>query len=146
MSQFQYRDLSEGDQPIRLVTILPGSESQPISLQIHHTTMTQEPPPTYEALSYVWGSPDGGVAVSVAYSDEPHQSTLVVGRNLFVALQHLRGASSPRPTWIDAVCINQEDIAERSSQVRNMGNVYRLASRMVVWLGEAEKDSGFITS
>ncbi|KAJ4180024.1 hypothetical protein NW755_012064 [Fusarium falciforme] len=146
MTQFQYRGLGEGDQPIRLVTILPGSESQPISLQLHHTTMTQEPTPTYEALSYVWGSPDGGVAVSVAYSDDPHQSTLMVGRNLFVALQHLRRADEPRTMWIDAVCVNQEDIAERSSQVRNMGNVYVLASRVVVWLGEANKDSDFVMS
>ncbi|UPK92568.1 hypothetical protein LCI18_003503 [Fusarium solani-melongenae] len=146
MTQFQYRGLGEGDQPIRLATILPGSGSQPISLQLHHTTMKREPPPTYEALSYVWGSPDGGVAVSVAYSDNPRQLTLMVGRNLFVALQHLRRADEPRTMWIDAICINQEDIDERSSQVRNMGNVYTLASRVVVWLGETNKDSDFIIS
>ncbi|KAL2678692.1 hypothetical protein Neosp_009443 [[Neocosmospora] mangrovei] len=146
MPQFQYRGLGQQDQPIRLVTILPGSETQPISLELHHTIMSQEPPPAYEALSYVWGTPDDGVAISVAYSDNPYQSTLTVGQNLFVALQHLRRADKPRTMWIDAVCINQEDIAERSSQVRNMGNVYRLASRVVVWLGEAENDSDFIMS
>ncbi|RSM08235.1 hypothetical protein CDV31_008243 [Fusarium ambrosium] len=144
MTRFQYRGLGEEDQPIRLVTILPGSESQPMSLELHHTTMLREPPPTYEALSYVWGSPDDGVAVSVAYNDDPHQSTLMVGQNLFVALQHLRRVDKPRTMWIDAICINQEDISERSSQVRNMGNVYRFASRVVVWLGETNKDSDFI--
>ncbi|EEU43574.1 uncharacterized protein NECHADRAFT_82497 [Fusarium vanettenii 77-13-4] len=146
MPQFQYRGLGEGDQPIRLVTILPGSDRQPVSLQIRHTIMAQETPPIYEALSYVWGSSDDGVAVSVAYSDDPYQSTLMVGQKLFVALQHLRRADKPRTMWIDALCINQEDIAERSNQVRNMGNVYRLASRVVVWLGEAENDSDFIMS
>ncbi|KAI8716315.1 HET domain-containing protein [Fusarium sp. LHS14.1] len=146
MPQFQYRGLGERRQPIRLVTIFPGCDRQPVSLQLHHTIMTQETPPIYEALSYVWGSSDDGVAVSVAYSDDTYQSTLTVGQNLFIALQHLRRADKPRTMWIDAVCINQQDIAERSSQVRNMGNVYRLASRVVVWLGEAENDSDFIMS
>ncbi|RSL53631.1 hypothetical protein CEP53_007692 [Fusarium sp. AF-6] len=144
MTRFQYRGLGEEDQPIRLVTILPSSDSQPMSLELHHTTILREPPPTYEALSYVWGSPDDGVAVSVAYSDDSQHSTLMVGQNLFVALQHLRRVDKPRTMWIDAVCINQEDISERSSQVRNMGNVYRFASRVVVWLGETNKDSDFI--
>lgn len=36
--------------------------------------------------------------------------------------------------WIDAVCINQQNIPERNSQVRLMGDICRLARRTLVWL------------
>jgi hypothetical protein len=41
--------------------------------------------------------------------------------------------------WIDAICINQTDLVERSKQVQHMADIYKLASRVVIWLGE-EKD------
>jgi hypothetical protein len=42
--------------------------------------------------------------------------------------------------WIDALCINQEDLDERSEQVNFMWDIYRGAEKVVVWLGE---DPGF---
>jgi len=44
--------------------------------------------------------------------------------------------------WIDAICINQNDISERNNQVRQMGAIYSQASQVVVWLGEETGDSG----
>ncbi|TKA66014.1 hypothetical protein B0A55_09277 [Friedmanniomyces simplex] len=41
--------------------------------------------------------------------------------------------------FIDAICINQGDVEERSSQVALMGEVYRRANEVVVWLGSADK-------
>ena len=38
--------------------------------------------------------------------------------------------------WIDAICINQRDIAERSQQVQEMKNIYAAASHTYVWLEE----------
>ena len=37
--------------------------------------------------------------------------------------------------WVDAICINQNDIVERNQQVQIMGDIYRAASRVRVWLG-----------
>ncbi|EHK97015.1 putative Heterokaryon incompatibility protein 6, OR allele [Glarea lozoyensis 74030] len=37
--------------------------------------------------------------------------------------------------WIDAICINQDDIPERNSQVQRMGDLYTNASFVMVWLG-----------
>lgn len=37
--------------------------------------------------------------------------------------------------WIDAVCINQQDVDERSIQVPLMREIYQGADRVVVWLG-----------
>ncbi|KAH7391698.1 heterokaryon incompatibility protein-domain-containing protein [Pyrenochaeta sp. MPI-SDFR-AT-0127] len=43
--------------------------------------------------------------------------------------------SIPNAFWIDAICINQDDNAERSSQVRLMGELYRSARLVLGWLG-----------
>ena len=43
--------------------------------------------------------------------------------------------------WIDAVCINQQDLNERSSQVAFMTDIYELASSVVVWLGRHDNHS-----
>jgi len=36
--------------------------------------------------------------------------------------------------WVDAVCINQDDVEEMNTQVQMMGEIYRAAERVVVWL------------
>lgn len=38
--------------------------------------------------------------------------------------------------WVDAVCINQDDLEERSAQVKIMPQVYSKARCVVVWLGD----------
>ncbi|KAF1829300.1 HET-domain-containing protein [Decorospora gaudefroyi] len=99
--------------------------------------------PRYEALSYTWGDAevselghvDGGQE-----SGEPF-TTLGLRPNLASALRHLRYVDETRVLWIDAICINQEDIEERNEQVKRMTNIYTLAWRVVVWLGEEFGDS-----
>ncbi|KAJ4984360.1 hypothetical protein SVAN01_10133 [Stagonosporopsis vannaccii] len=46
------------------------------------------------------------------------------------------------PLWVDAICINQSNIPERTSQVRMMREIYSKADCVVVWLGEAEATDG----
>lgn len=38
--------------------------------------------------------------------------------------------------WIDALCINQADLEERSAQVQIMPQIYTKASCVIVWLGD----------
>ncbi|KAK3711180.1 hypothetical protein LTR37_009773 [Vermiconidia calcicola] len=56
--------------------------------------------------------------------------------NLFRALKRLRGHLLSRTLWIDAICINQDDGSEKSSQVQMMGRIYKSATTVLVWLGE----------
>ena len=44
-----------------------------------------------------------------------------------------------RQLWIDALCINQIDTAERSQQVQNMHAVYGYSQRTLIYLGEADE-------
>lgn len=46
-----------------------------------------------------------------------------------------------RPMWIDAICINQNDLEKRSSQVMLMTEILRDSRTVVVWLGQAEEET-----
>ncbi|OCK72931.1 HET-domain-containing protein [Lepidopterella palustris CBS 459.81] len=100
--------------------------------------------PEYEALSYTWASelPSTEAYVSGgAASDRGVVVKIELGGNLASALKHLRYEEESRVLWIDAICINQEDVAERNLQVKRMGNIYSFARRVLVWLGPEGKDS-----
>ncbi|PLB34246.1 HET-domain-containing protein [Aspergillus candidus] len=99
--------------------------------------------PSYEALSYVWGSSDmSAEVIIVSMSDlDELQGIVRITANLDAALRHLRFEDRPRTLWIDAICINQGDLNERSEQVQRMAHIYTQAQRVVVWLGEASSDS-----
>ncbi|KAF4870721.1 Heterokaryon incompatibility protein 6, OR allele [Colletotrichum siamense] len=66
---------------------------------------------------------------------------LSVTHNLHIALTHLRHLENDRVLWVDAVCIDQTNHKERSHQVQRMGNVYRQATQVVVWLGHGTEDT-----
>ncbi|KAF2994103.1 hypothetical protein E8E14_002243 [Neopestalotiopsis sp. 37M] len=89
----------------------------------------------YEALSYVWG--DGKKPRHIWIGT----SKLHITENLYTALMRLRNHSADRSLWVDAICINQTDDAEKSIQVQRMANVYNKASRVRVWLGESANGS-----
>ena len=67
---------------------------------------------------------------------------MLITVNLEEALRHLRKVNSVRTVWIDAVCIDQHDLAERSSQVQEMGNIYNFAERVLIWLGLPNREHG----
>jgi len=90
----------------------------------------------YEALSYVWGKPVGTRPIECA------GGTLMVTPNCELALRHLRLARRERVLWIDAMCINQASAQEKSVQVPLMGDVYARATRVLVWLGPGNDETG----
>jgi hypothetical protein len=52
----------------------------------------------------------------------------------------VREKDKNRTLWVDAICINQQDIRERGCQVEMMGDVYSKAARVLVWLGPKSHD------
>ncbi|GIZ46884.1 hypothetical protein CKM354_000999000 [Cercospora kikuchii] len=98
----------------------------------------------YEALSYTWGTSQKGRTVCYR-SGRNGRTTVPVTDNLFKALRGLRPRrGKPRIIWIDALCINQADLQERSAQVRFMPDVYRWAEVVNVWLGDPMSINTFI--
>ena len=106
--------------------------------------LSDEPKPSlaqYYALSYTWGpsSPQCWV--------ELNGKPFLVRQNLWFLLQSLpeiRGAKRQgfcNNLWIDAICIDQENIAERNYQVQQMRSIYQNAKAVLVWLGPADANS-----
>ncbi|CAM1503623.1 Fc.00g012140.m01.CDS01 [Cosmosporella sp. VM-42] len=99
----------------------------------------------FHALSYCWGDPSDYVKISVGSANDTadSQSTqkpFSVARTVEAALRRLRRPRKPLTIWIDAVCINQENTQERTQQVKLMSDIYSLATRVHIWLGD--KDPG----
>lgn len=121
---------------IRLLILLPGKFGDTIQCCLFPFELSKAIP--YEALSYCWGV--SKPSVSIVCNGQPFE----VRPNLGAALQRLRysniGASPriwlARALWIDAVCINQVDLGERSQQVSFMADIYRQARKTLIWLGE----------
>ena len=65
------------------------------------------------------------------------ERTMAVNKNIFEALKYLRSAMADRILRIrvDITCINQNNDAERMHQTRYMGNTYKLADKVLIWLG-----------
>lgn len=142
MERYQYQPLPSG-RYIRCATVQPGAPKDNIVLSLSALPFEEGKPPAYEALSYVWGSEGLKLPVYVDTSacGKGERRVLMVTQNLEVALRHLRYEDRPRTMWIDAICNNQDDKVEKGPQVALMGDLYRLASRVVVFLGAEADDS-----
>jgi hypothetical protein len=136
---YEYTPLQEFQ--VRVLQLLPGSREDPLagSLIRQRFRPASNEVPEYEALSYVWG--DQEMMEPMVLFDSDHRMEIEIGKPLANALRHLRLAERPRQIWCDMLCINQNDLVERAAQVSLMGEIYREADRVVVWLGPQEDDS-----
>lgn len=95
--------------------------------------------PKYVALSYTWGRANyqKGRHSILYYAIELNDSEFEIQQNLHDALGHL--AKDVRSynllIWIDAICINQDDLAEKTSQIMLMRSIYEGSNRVYTWLG-----------
>jgi hypothetical protein len=111
----------------------------------------------YVALSYTWGDPRDEDEITFAQSDSESrndQELLVkidnfsfqVQPNLGDALKELYSMKLCHALWIDAICINQQNPREKSSQIALMGQIYTNAEQVIVWLGRDLRHDGSIIS
>ncbi|RSL66691.1 hypothetical protein CEP51_012780 [Fusarium floridanum] len=119
-----------GDKPYytRILTLFPGDMDAPLFCTMQIIDLNHAPF-AFEALSYVWGK---AKSTEPLFCDDGHLEITV---NLDKALRHLRLSSMRRKLWVDAICIDQTDLAERARQVQYMRLVYKRAARVIVWLG-----------
>ena len=138
MTPYQYQPLDDEAEHIRLLYLLPSETSTDIRVDIIHTRLTKEDVPKYEALSYAWGESD---TPEVIYVGQKGDVTMAVTRSLYQALPHLRYKDQRRVLWVDAICVDQQNLKERGLQVERMGDIYSLAEQVIVWLGLGDSTS-----
>ncbi|KAI9706953.1 MAG: hypothetical protein M1820_004539 [Bogoriella megaspora] len=145
MAILQYLPITQDDE-IRLIDILPGRFIDILELRIFHVALNDADWPEFDALSYAWGSPTATVTVNIQTASSEVVSdgyNLFITQNLATALKHLRLLTSSRTIWADAICINQNDHAEKSKQVSMMGEIYRLSRKVLAFLGPEGDDSAY---
>ncbi|KAJ4855732.1 heterokaryon incompatibility protein (HET) domain-containing protein [Trichoderma breve] len=126
-------DSQGDDHRIRTLTLTPSQDpSEPIHISLSVAKLNDDP--SFEALSYCWG--DATDKLLIFCNGVPFPVT----KNLESALRHLRQTEDERTLWIDAICINQDNIPERNYQVSIMKDIYRKARHVVIWLGDAGED------
>ncbi|PWY63832.1 HET-domain-containing protein [Aspergillus eucalypticola CBS 122712] len=97
----------------------------------------------YAALSYSWGdgSADHHIYLLPEGTDRIEDSfSLPIRENLFCALHRLRRKDENVTLWVDAVCIDQENAAEKTSQLGCMPDIYSQARMVCIWLGESDNE------
>ncbi|KAM7187719.1 Heterokaryon incompatibility protein (HET) domain containing protein [Naviculisporaceae sp. PSN 640] len=131
---YAYKPLEPGDS-IRLLALHPGHRDDPITCTLSHTHIEARP---YRALSYEWGDEnDLGGIITVNGMPFPRR----IQNNLESALREIRTSDEDVVLWIDALCINQDDISEKGHQVAMMGKVFRGADSVIAWLGPESDNS-----
>lgn len=130
-----YSPLNKGKREIRLVKLFPDHDPD-YDIRCEISIVSLDTRPFYKALSYTWGNPNDTVPITL------NGHRFVVTRNLKKALQRLRDLDTETPIWIDAICINQVDTAERMHQVELMRVIFENPNEVVVWLGDAQQMPG----
>ncbi|KAI4179076.1 MAG: hypothetical protein L6R41_008048 [Letrouitia leprolyta] len=129
-----YRGMELAAEEFRIL-LLQAAQDRAEAIHCRLVKVHPRTKPNYEALSYTWGESRDKRTISV------NGQNYMVTPNLYAALEHLRKAEGDRTLWIDAICIDQSSLLEKTHQVGMMRDIYRDAFRVLTWLGESDKDT-----
>ncbi|KAF4497302.1 heterokaryon incompatibility [Fusarium agapanthi] len=104
--RFQYEPFDLESAGFRLVLIEKGVQSQ-LRCHLWQAYLNDNDIIPYEALSYSWGSQSTPREIIV------DEKILSITESLYEALWHLRRPDEDRMLWVDALCIDQNNINER---------------------------------
>lgn len=137
---FTYSDTISNEQ-IRLIRLSDSTSNSSPDITLHTFGLDQCPP--YLALSYTWGPAVKNAPFS---PNKRHTITLdgkpfIVQPNLYDALSQLCLTRPGHYLWVDGICINQQNLTERSTQVTIMDHIYNGAFETIIWLGTATENT-----
>lgn len=130
-----YTPLDTTKQQIRLIEIT--SVNPRIVIKLHIVSLLDYP--SFNAVSYVWGSQDGNHEDIIVNDTSIHVTKNLANALYDVHLQWDHDDSQPptstRVLWADAICINQKDPIEKSHQIPLMKKIYAGAEQVFAWVG-----------
>ncbi|KAK6432049.1 hypothetical protein LTR95_011785 [Oleoguttula sp. CCFEE 5521] len=123
-----YQSLESGS--FRYLELECGQRDDPLVVRLIPCLL--ENAPAFEAISYHW---DIHAPAELVHCDGVAAN---VSGTISSLLYQLRCKNKPRKLWIDELCINQQDVDEVTSQVKQMGSIYATAKGVIIWLGDAD--------
>jgi hypothetical protein len=136
---FIYDQLPTTEHQIRLLYVkMNAQDSDDVNCTFR--TYAFDRRPKHLALSYTWGPEQPTRTIQV------NDKSFTVRENLFQFLKRYQADSAGDvPIWVDQICIDQNDDAEKSAQVLRMGELYASAKLVVIWLGVGtDKDTAAV--
>lgn len=134
----QYRHIPlPSSRSIRVLHLEPSQDRlAPLRCSLNAVSLDDYPKwdADYTALSYSWDAQRPSCEI------ECDGGNLLITSNCEAAIRELRDSTDIKILWIDSICIDQssECIQERNSQVALMGEIYKSAAKVAVWLGESD--------
>jgi hypothetical protein len=120
------------------VRLLPQLDlrGNPLRMNTKGIENSKLPKDRYIALSYAWADqkPADGHKIYIRHRTAGRRSFFVTV-NLFEALNTMRAIDEDRIFWADAICMDQNNLEEKSEQLTLMSRIYGEASSVCVWLG-----------
>jgi len=129
---FEYPSACVGRR-IRLLKLLHASDTDQLSFFLEEADLDSSEI-DFIAISYVWGDPHDTKMVIC------NGKAINITRSLYSALWQWRDQGCRAHIWADAICINQNNMMEKTEQVRMMGDIYSRANIVIIWLGELAED------
>jgi hypothetical protein len=135
---YRYTQLS-GPRSIRVIVLekLSGHQSHQ-DVRCHREEIHLDVDGPFTALSYAW---DSHKATADIICDG---RVIKVSKNCVAALRQFQEARVAGKLWVDAICINQSDAAEKKVQIGIMGEIYIKVQQVRAWLGEHDKASKLV--
>lgn len=135
-AEYPYEQLDINQRSIRLLNLSAGNSLNPeidcelIVVDVNLNGTLEFARAEYEALSWCWGT--GEATGSINIRKAGRKISKLVSPDLVKALRALRHPYQDRYLWVDAVCINQDDLAEKNIQVQMMSMIYGQAKNVCV--------------
>ena len=130
-----YRYASLQSQPLDTTRLLIVYSGKSDVVECSLLTAALDAQPKFKALSYTWGNQPCDQQISI------DGSVFMVRPSLWALLKRLQHQDKPTIIWIDAICVNQNDLAERKHQVGLMRKIYTQAELVIAWLGEMSRET-----
>jgi hypothetical protein len=115
----------------REIRLLRLRKTSPFSSMIKgtliHVDVDSAPP--YEAISYTWSQDDYSREIAV------DNARFSVSAGLYELLRARHSSIEERLIWVDYICIDQCSVIDKAQQIPIMRDIYRSASRTIIWLG-----------
>jgi hypothetical protein len=111
LAQYEYTPLEHPASQIRLLEVLHDAGESNRQMECRLTTWHVDRAPAYHAISYTWDAEQPTERIRL------NDCLMDIRKNSADAMRQLLHFDTSQCYWMDAICINQNDVHEKNHQV-----------------------------